>query len=67
MATSSQVYVLRYEAWPTRMFGAYTIWAIYSDETRQQVGHGTPFYCIDEVARRNSLLVHSPEPRSASS
>lgn len=47
---------IAYEARPTRMFGAYAIWAIYADGCERQVGHGTPEHCLREAARLNRAL-----------
>ena len=69
MGTPQRPRLMRYEAWPTRMFGTYIIWAIYEDGSRRQVGHGTPAYCIAEAARRNCLIEEpgSKKPGSTSS
>src|ERR1041384_1340433 len=53
---------IRFEAWPTRMFGAYTIWAIAEDGTRRQVGHGTPASARRGAARRNAEIGESELP-----
>jgi hypothetical protein len=47
---------VHYEARPTRMFGAYTIWVTYDDGSAAQLGHGTPQYCLAEAARLNEML-----------
>jgi len=46
-----------YEARPTRMFGAYTVWAIYADGSSHQCDHGTPQYCLEEATRLNAMLL----------
>ncbi len=55
---------LRYEAHPTRMFGAYTIWVSYADGTRAQLGHGTPQFCLAEADRLNADLRRSTPPNN---
>ena len=53
--------VAAYEARPTRMFGAYTVWAIYADGSSHQCDHGTPQYCLEEATRLNAMLLrHRP-------
>lgn len=55
--------VAAYEARPTRMFGAYTVWALYSDGSSRQCDHGTPQYCLDEATRLNAMLMRNrPQP-----
>lgn len=49
--------VAAYEARPTRMFGAYTIWALYADGTSHQCDHGTPQYCLEKATRLNAMLL----------
>jgi hypothetical protein len=49
--------VAAYEARPTRMFGAYTIWALYADGSSHQCDHGTPQYCLEEATRLNAMLL----------
>lgn len=49
--------IAAYEARPTRMFGAYTVWAIYADGSGYQCDHGTPQYCLDEATRLNAMLL----------
>ena len=57
--------VLRFEAQPTRMFGAYTVTAHYADGSKDAVAFGTPHYCIAEAARRNAELPGGkPDPES---
>ena len=48
---------ISYEARPTRMFGAYTLWASYSDGSHTQIAHGAPQYCIAEADRLNAELI----------
>lgn len=48
--------VLRFEAQPTRMFGAYNVTAHYADGTREALAYGTPHYCLAEAKRRNAEL-----------
>lgn len=48
--------VLRFEAQPTRMFGAYTVTAHYADGSKEALAYGTPHYCIAEATRRNAEL-----------
>jgi hypothetical protein len=48
--------VLRFEAQPTRMFGAYNVTAHYTDGTKEALAYGTPNYCIAEAKRRNAEL-----------
>jgi hypothetical protein len=52
--------VAAYEARPTRMFGAYTVWAIYTDGSSHQCDHGTPQYCLEEATRLNAMLLQHP-------
>jgi hypothetical protein len=47
---------VHYEARPTRMFGAYTIWVTYADGSEAQLSHGTPQHCLAEAVRLNSTL-----------
>ncbi len=47
---------ISYEARPTRMFGAYTLWASYSDGSHAQIAHGAPQYCLAEADRLNAEL-----------
>jgi hypothetical protein len=54
--------VAAYEARPTRMFGAYTVWAIYTDGSSHQCDHGTPQYCLEEATRLNALLLPPRRP-----
>ena len=48
--------VLRYEAQPTRMFGAYSVTAHYDDGSVEPLAYGEPSYCLTEAARRNREL-----------
>jgi NAD(P)-dependent dehydrogenase (short-subunit alcohol dehydrogenase family) len=47
---------IRYEARPTRMFGAYTLWASYANGSHAQIGHGTPQACLADADRLNAEL-----------
>jgi hypothetical protein len=47
---------VHYEARPTRMFGAYTVWVTYADGRQAQLDHGTPQHCLAEAARLNDAL-----------
>lgn len=53
---------LRYEARPTRMFGAATLWAVDADGAERQVAHGEPRWCVEEARRRNEALGHRAPP-----
>jgi len=48
--------VIAYEAQPTRMFGAYSVWATYADGERRAICHGTPHHCLAEAERLNAGL-----------
>lgn len=37
---------VRYEAQPTRMFGAYQVIAVYADGSTRVVDHGEPHDCL---------------------
>jgi hypothetical protein len=47
---------VHYEARPTRMFGAYTLWVTYADGSQAQLDHGTPQRCLAEAVRLNDTL-----------
>lgn len=57
----------RYEAQPTRMFGAYAVYAHYADGTSEAVEHGTPAACVERARRLNAALAEraaaGPVPR----
>jgi hypothetical protein len=55
-AQSKPILPTAYEARPTRMFGAYTVWALYTDGAQRQLAHGTPQHCMAEAARLNAEL-----------
>lgn len=48
----------RYEARPTRMFGAATLWEIDAGGGERQVAHGEPRWCVEEARRRNEAIGH---------
>jgi hypothetical protein len=53
--------VVKYEARPTRMFGAYSVYALYEDGSERAVSHGTPRDCI---ARADRLEAELESPRA---
>ena len=52
--------ISRYEVLPARMFGAYSVYALYEDGSERTVSHGTPWDCIAGV---NRLKVELKNPR----
>jgi len=57
--------IVRYEARPTRMFGSYTLCAIYRDGRSQVLSHGTPRHCIAAADKKNRTLAASTDVTNA--